>query len=98
MSNVELSKNGHEYSIRAKGHTGSKMCAAISCLLYTAAGYITNTDEITILEIVLDPGEAKLVWTGGRQARWLYDLMTIGFRQLQEGDPENIFTKILESA
>lgn len=98
MSTVELIDSGHEYSIIAKGHTESKMCSAISCLLYTAAGYITNTDEIVIQEIVLDPGDAKLVWTGGRKAHFLFDLMEIGFRQLQEGDPENIFIKISKSA
>lgn len=98
MSNVELSADGHEYSILAEGHTDGKMCAAISCLLYTAAGYIANTDEIIIQEIRLDPGDAKIVWAGGRQAKFLADLMEIGFRQLQEGDPKNIFIKISKSA
>lgn len=98
MSTVELIQNGHEYSIVASGHTESKMCAAVSCLLYTVAGYITNTDEIILQEIRLDSGDAKLVWAGGKKAGFLFDLMEIGFRQLQEGEPENIFVKISKSA
>lgn len=98
MSTVELTETRNEYSITARDHTDPKMCAAISCLLYTAAGYITNNDEIIIQGISLEPGDAKLVWAGGRKARFLFDLMEIGFKQLQEGDPKNIFVKISKSA
>ena len=98
MSTVELTETRNEYSITAEGHTESKMCAAISCLLYTAAGYISNNDQIIIQEIRLEPGDSRLVWAGGRQARFLFGLMEIGFRQLREGDPENIFIKISKSA
>lgn len=98
MSTVELIDGTNDFTIIAKGHTEGKMCAAISCLLYTAAGYIANNDEIIIQEIRLEPGDAKLVWAGGKKAIWLFDLMVIGFKQLQEGDPKNIFTKFLKSA
>lgn len=92
MSHIELTDGGYEFSVTAKGHTESKMCAAISCLLYTAAGYITNAG-LMLLKIHLDPGDAELVWAGGEKAKFLFDLLQIGFLQLQEGDPKNIFIK-----
>lgn len=98
MSAVELIDAGHEFSITVKEHTDPKMCAAISCLLYTAAGYITNEDDIIIQAIVLQPGDSKLVWAGNTKARWLFDLLEIGFRQLEAGEPENIFIKFSKNA
>ena len=92
MSHIELTDGGYEFSVTAKGHTESKMCAAISCLLYTAAGYITNAG-LMLLKIRLDPGDAELVWAGGEKAKILFDILQIGFLQLQEGDPKNIFIK-----
>lgn len=83
---------GDSYSVRCRGHaTGSpEVCAAISCLMFTAAGWLHNTQDAELVYEKLDSGDAYLRWHGGK---WLYDLLKIGFLQLQKTDPEKISVK-----
>lgn len=83
---------GDTCSVRCKGHaTGAPdVCAAVSCLLYTAAGYLHNTQDAELVAEKLDSGDAYLRWSGGK---WLYDLLTVGFLQLQKARPDAIFVK-----
>lgn len=83
---------GDSYSVRCRGHaTGSpELCAAISCLMFTAAGWLHNTQDAELIYEKLDSGDAYLRWHGGK---WLYDLLKIGFLQLQKTDPEKISVK-----
>lgn len=84
---------GDSFSVRCKGHsTGAPdVCAAISCLLYTAAGWLHNTQDAELVYEKLDSGDAYLRWHGGK---WLYDLLEIGFLQLQKARPDAISVKI----
>lgn len=84
---------GDSCSVRCKGHaTGhSDVCAAVSCLLYTAAGWLHNTQEAELVMERLDSGDAYLLWHGGV---WLYDLLKIGFLQLERAKPEAVAVKI----
>ena len=92
MTEVTL-HHGDSCSVRCKGHaTGyPDVCAAVSCLLYTAAGWLHNTQEAELVLERLDSGDAYLRWHGGR---WLYDQLKIGFLQLEMAKPEAISVKI----
>lgn len=83
---------GDSYSVRCRGHaTGSpELCAAISCLMFTAAGWLHNTQDAELVYEKLDSGDAYLRWHGGKG---LYDLLKIGFLQLQKTEPEKISVK-----
>lgn len=91
MTEVTLHR-GDSCSVRCKGHaTGAPdVCAAISCLVYTAAGWLHNTKEAELVNEKLDSGDAYLRWHGGA---WLYDLLKIGFLQLEKAAPEKISVK-----
>lgn len=92
MTNVTLSQSVKGFTVKARGHaTGSpEMCAAVSCLIQTAAGWLRNTDSITIRTMELGSGKALLKWRGGDRARWLWELLEIGFLQLELTAPEYI--------
>jgi len=87
MTHVYLEQDGDRYTVRCEGHAvGSvELCAAISCLLYTAAGWLHNA-EAEILEERLDPGDAKLVFRGGDDCGTLFEILIVGFLQLQKAD------------
>lgn len=89
MTEVRLRRSG-KYELTAKGHaTGStEVCAAISCLLYAAAGWLRNYGEADVIE--LDSGNVTLRWHGGESAKVLYDLLEIGFLQLELSAKEYI--------
>lgn len=83
---------GYSCSVRCRGHaTGAPdVCAAVSCLMYTAAGWLHNTQDAELVHEKLESGDAYLRWHGGK---WLYDLLKIGFLQLEKMAPEKISVK-----
>ena len=86
MTEITL-HHGDSCSVRCKGHaTGyPDVCAAVSCLLYTAAGWLHNTQEAELVLERLDSGDAYLRW---------HELLKIGFLQLEMARPEAISVKI----
>lgn len=97
MTTVRLERDGGAYSVEAKDHaTGSaEMCAAVSCLVYTLAGYLRNVECVDISEMTLEPGDARIVWSGGTDEPWL--MTVIGFLQLQAGDSDHIRVVVTEA-
>lgn len=95
MTRVEL-HFGAEYSVSADGHaTGSpQLCAAVSCLLYTLAGWLNTTKREQTTEMKLEDGNARLAWSGGAGSETVMELMLIGFLQLQKTEPERISVEI----
>lgn len=89
MTEVRL-RQEDGYELTAKGHaTGStEVCAAISCLLYSAAGWLRNHGEADVVE--LESGDVTLRWHGGERAAALYELLEIGFLQLELSAKEYI--------
>lgn len=83
------------YTLTCEGHaTGSaEMCAAISCLVYTAAGWLRNTEGATLIAEELTPGRAMLAFTG-KDAGTLYDFLAVGFLQLEQHDPDHISVEV----
>ena len=91
MTRVMLKKGRGHCTIICRGHAeGSpEMCAAVSCLVYSAAGWLRNTTGAQILDERLEPGDAYISFTGFG-AKWLYDFLAVGFLQLEQHDPEHI--------
>ena len=95
MTTVYLEADGNRYSCVAKGHaTGDeRVCAAISTLMYTAAGYLVNAPSEEVLEQRLDPGDAALEWRGNRTC---WDVLKIGFLQLAHSYPRLVKCEVRE--
>lgn len=90
MTRVVL-RGGDVCSVMCRGHATGRpdVCAAVSCLLYTAAGYLRNS-EAAVLTEKLESGDAYLAWEGDK---WLYELLKIGFLQLELTAPEAVQVK-----
>ena len=84
MTQVYLEQDGQRYTVSCKGHaTGSvEACAAVSCLVYTLAGWLRNT-SIPVLKEKLEDGKALIQFHGGDAAQTAFDMITVGFLQLQ---------------
>ena len=97
MTRVKL-HFGAEYAVEAEGHaTGSpQLCAAVSCLLYTLAGWLNTTKREQITEMKLEDGNARLAWSGGAGSETAMELMLIGFLSLRETEPERISVEIID--
>ena len=94
MTLVSLKSNGTKYSVKANQHTDPRVCAGISALLFTIAGYVSNQPSIKVKEITLEPGDSYLEWDGGCFARAAYEMAQIGFMQLEAGYPEDMKVNI----
>lgn len=84
MTQVYLEQDGQRYTVSCQGHaTGSvEACAAVSCLVYTLAGWLRNT-SIPVLKEKLEDGKALIQFHGGDAAQTAFDMITVGFLQLQ---------------
>ena len=84
MTQVYLEQNGRRYMVSCRGHaTGSvEACAAVSCLVYTLAGWLRNTSVLVVKE-KLEEGDALIQFHGGVAAETAFDMITVGFLQLQ---------------
>lgn len=90
MTSVSLVNNRNSYIIRAIGHaTGStEVCAAVSCLMYTLAGWVEQKPERGVYDISDACAFIYLVRSEATEA--IYELSRIGFLQLAESYPEFI--------
>lgn len=85
MTQVYLEQAGKQrYMVSCKGHaTGSvEACTAVSCLVYTLAGWLRNT-SIQVLKEKLEDGDALIQYQGGDAAETAFDMISVGFLQLQ---------------
>lgn len=92
MTTVYLEHDGGTFAIHARGHaTGStEVCAAISCLMYTVAGWLRNRPEIGGIHR-LEDGDASIVFFDREAAaRTAFELAQIGFLQLASTYPDYI--------
>lgn len=91
MTQVYLEQAGREYTVRCQGHaTGSvETCAAVSCLVYTLAGWLRNT-SVLVLKSKMEDGDALIRFHGGDAAETAFDMICVGFLQLQQQYPEYI--------
>lgn len=95
MTRAYLELDGDRCTLVCRGHaTGSEaMCAAVSCLAYTAAGWARNHAQVH--EERLEDGEACLCFSGA-EARTVFQVLRIGLLQLAASDPERLQAEISE--
>lgn len=84
MTQVYLEQDGRRYTVSCQGHaTGSvEACAAVSCLIYTLAGWLRNASG-HVLKEKLEDGNALIQFRGGDAAETAFDMITVGFLQLE---------------
>ena len=84
MTQVYLEQAGRKFMVKCQGHaTGSvEACAAVSCLVYTLAGWLRNTSVLMVKE-KLEDGDALIQFCGGDATETAYDMIAVGFLQLQ---------------
>ena len=98
MTRVIFKNTDDVYIVQATGHaTGSeKVCAGVSTLMYAIAGWAINSeDTLAYHKSKLDSGSAYVEFSGGEDAKTVYKLAYIGFKQIAEKYPENI--KVFEA-
>lgn len=85
MTQVCLEQAGRKFMVKCQGHaTGSvEVCAAVSCLVYTLAGWLRNTSVVRVAE-KLEDGDVLIQFCGGDAAETAFDMISVGFLQLQE--------------
>lgn len=96
MTKVYLEKDGALHTVTAKGHaTGSpEVCAAVSCLIYTIAGYIRQKpNSVRRVEIDEKTAAATVSFTGNTT---LFEFAAIGFLQLAKSYEDFISVEITE--
>lgn len=98
MTQVYLEQDGQRYTVDCRGHaTGSvEACAAVSCLVYTLAGWLRNT-SVLVLKEKLEDGKAHIQFCGGDAAETAFDMISVGFLQLerQYGDYINVDFRVI---
>lgn len=92
MTRAYLEQDGHRYTVSCKGHaTGSvEACAAVSCLIYTLAGWLRNSAVVVLKEELDDDAMAMIQFCGGAAAETAFDMICVGFLQLAESYGEYI--------
>lgn len=95
MTNCYGEREGGHCLLRLEGHATGKpeVCAAISGLVYSLAGYLSNT-ETEIYRMDLEPGDVTLHFNGGEREIGAFEMTVIGLRQLERQYPEQVKTKI----
>lgn len=90
--------DGNMMMVSANGHaTGSQdCCTAVSAILYSLAGFLQNDTETTLDEIALNPGDARLVFTGGKEARGALQMAKIGLLQLEKAYGDYLRVNVME--
>ncbi len=88
MTLARLKKTGRAYSVSCRGHAvgAPDVCAAVSCLLYTAAGYLRNTPGAETRALRLHSGDAYICFCG-EGAKELFRMLDIGLRQIEKANP-----------
>ena len=100
MTTVNIQTTGGHYRLTARGHaTGSPaVCAAVSALLFTLAGYLKKLEqagEVSLDQLRLEPGRADLAAHSLRPApdnaaRGPFDMTVLGLRQIADTFPQQV--------
>ena len=96
MTCVTLSESGGRYVVEAQGHaTGSvQACAAVSVLMYSLLGYLSNADGVEVENEDIADGFFSVEFSGGEVARIMFEFCTISFLQLERSYGEYVSIKI----
>jgi uncharacterized protein YsxB (DUF464 family) len=85
MTHVTLNKSNERYSIEAIGHAKGSVqaCAAVSAIMHSALGYLSNVDGVLIDVADFTDGFFSICFEGGAEAEFTYDFCTVAFLQLE---------------
>ena len=95
MTKVFLDKDRDKYLVEVSEHCpNGKVCAAISCLLYTLEGWLRNEeladDTLAIEKCSVEEGYALIAFNGGARTEAIFDMLRIGFLQLEASYPNTL--------
>jgi uncharacterized protein YsxB (DUF464 family) len=92
MTRITLKEDGGRYSVVCEGHaTGSReVCAAVSALAYSLLGWLKNAGDVAIDSEVVADGYFEVEFSGGERAGAVFELIGIGFLQLEASKGEYI--------
>lgn len=93
MTRVCIERDGTRCAVACEGHATGRpdVCAAVSCLIYSAAGWARNAE--TELETRLEPGNARLVFAG-EGCGAVFEFLAVGFLQLERKYPKFLSVEI----
>lgn len=99
MTNAYMEVDGNQFFMNLDGHaTGREdVCAAVSCIAVTLAGYAVNAQRegrVKILKMDLGDAKAILECRGDEQFSGAFEAATIGLLQLQNQFPEQVFVEV----
>ena len=91
MTEITLRRDWDRYEVVASGHAVGfpEVCAAVSTLIFSLDAFIHNT-PILLIQERLEPGDALLQFSGGKEAEDAFDFVTLGFLMLQDQYPDVI--------
>lgn len=92
MTKVFIDEDKDRYLIEVTDHCpDSKVCAAISCLLYSLEGWLANEEirdnTLEIEKASITEGYALIAFSGGVNSAAIFDFVRIGFAQLEASYP-----------
>ncbi len=91
MTTITIKKDKSTAAFTFEGHAGDKsVCAGISALFYTAAGYAANKRIVYCLSECKEEGWGRIYLEAGflkRKMNDLSDFLEIGLRQIEESYP-----------
>lgn len=90
---VEKESNGFHIMLIDHADGSPEVCAAISCLAYTLAGWLANNPGIKVWEKELNPGFVSLRFGRTTESEIAFDMMCIGLLQLENSFPEYVTVK-----
>lgn len=95
MTNGRVALEKESFRLELDGHaTGyPEVCAAVSCLAYTLAGFLTNAEaagDADVEALVLEPGCVRIHARGGARTEAAWEMTTIGLRQLANRYPQGL--------
>lgn len=98
MTRAYAERDGDRFSLSLEGHaTGSvEVCAAVSCLIYSLAGYIRSSPGAAVECLELASGKAVLAFRGGAEAKGAFEAAVVGLLQLAAQYPEQLIVEAQE--
>lgn len=95
MTSVALNKAKGKYTVEAVGHAEGSVqaCAAVSVLMYSLLGYLSNVDGVEVEEWNAADGFFFIEFSGGEAARMMYEYSIIAFLQLEKSYGEFVAVK-----
>lgn len=90
MTRIYACLEGGYCTLEAKGHaTGaSDVCAGVSAILYTLAGYLRNHDVDATVK--LEPGDAFIEFEEDSATHTAFEMAVIGLVQIADSYPDNL--------